>query len=137
MKAAIMKCSILLLLILFFNMAHAEKSEAERRIQKEFVVKADGFLSVDNRYGKIDIAIGESNQIKMEVVIKVRAGSDKKAQESLDRISIDISPVKFDKQLIYLLYPELSQFVWICRVILQYFSKIAMQDFFPFSLRVW
>ena len=91
MKAAIMKCSILLLLILFFNMAHAEKSEAERRIQKEFVVKADGFLSVDNRYGKIDIAIGESNQIKMEVVIKVRAGSDKKAQESLDRISIDIS----------------------------------------------
>ncbi len=91
MKAAIMKCSILLLLILFFNVAHAEKSEAERRIQKEFVVKADGFLSVDNRYGKIDIAIGESNQIKMEVVIKVRAGSDKKAQESLDRISIDIS----------------------------------------------
>ncbi|HQW02806.1 MAG TPA: hypothetical protein PLR30_10035, partial [Saprospiraceae bacterium] len=86
-----MKCSILLLLILFFNVAHAEKSEAERRIQKEFVVKADGFLSVDNRYGKIDIAIGESNQIKMEVVIKVRAGSDKKAQESLDRISIDIS----------------------------------------------
>ena len=74
MKAAIMKCSILLLLILFFNVAHAEKSEAERRIQKEFVVKADGFLSVDNRYGKIDIAIGESNQIKMEVVIKVRAG---------------------------------------------------------------
>jgi len=33
--------------------------------------------------------------------------------------------------LIYLLYPGLSQFVRICYVILQYFSKIAMQRFFP------
>jgi hypothetical protein len=92
MKAAIMKCSILLLLIPFFNIAvQAEKSEAERRIQKEFAVTTDGSLAVENRYGKIDIAIGETNQIKMEVVIKVRAGSDKKAQEGLDRISIDLA----------------------------------------------
>lgn len=91
MKAVIKKCSMLLLLIPFFNLAQAEKSEAERRILKEYIVKADGSLSVDNRYGKIDISIGESNQVKMEVVMKVRAGSDKKAQENLDRISIDIA----------------------------------------------
>lgn len=91
MKSVIMKCSILLLLIPFFNVAQAEKSEAERRIQKEFVVTAEGSLAVENRYGKIDIAIGASNQVKMEVVIKVRAGSDQKAQEGLDRISIDIA----------------------------------------------
>lgn len=91
MKAIIMKCSILLLFIPFLNISYAEKSEAERRINKEFVVNADGTLLVENRYGKIDIAIGESNKIKMEVVMKVRAGSDKKAQENLDRISIDIS----------------------------------------------
>ena len=88
-----MKCSILLLLILFFNVAQAEKSEAERRIQKkEFVVTADGIPGRSRTDTVRSISPSEKViRIKMEVVIKVRAGSDKKAQESLDRISIDIS----------------------------------------------
>lgn len=85
-----MKCSLLLLLIPMINIAVAEKSEVEKRINKEFAVQANGSLTVENRYGKIDIAIGETNKIKMEVVVKVKAGSDKKAQETLDRISIDM-----------------------------------------------
>lgn len=81
---------MLLLLVPFLHLATAEKSEVEKRINKEFTVPADGSLLVDNKYGRIDIAIGESNRIKMEVVMKVKAGSEKKAQEALDRISISI-----------------------------------------------
>lgn len=87
-----MKCSLLLLLLTpSLSMALAEKSEVEKRINKEFTVQSDGSLAIDNKYGSIDIAIGESNRIKMEVVMKVKAGSEKKAQETLDRISIDMS----------------------------------------------
>lgn len=86
-----MKCSLLLLLIPCLNMAVAEKSEVEKRINKEFSVQSESSLAIDNKYGRIDIAIGDANRIKMEVVIKVKAGSDKKAQEALDRISVDIS----------------------------------------------
>jgi len=90
-KTTIKKCSLLLLLLPFLHFAYAEKSEAEKKINKEFNVQADHILMIDNKYGRIDIAIGESNRIKMEVVLKVKAGSEKKAQEALDRISIDFN----------------------------------------------
>ena len=86
-----MKCSLLLLLIPCLSMAVAEKSEVEKRINKEFNVQPESSLAIDNRYGRIDVAIGEANRIKIEVVMKVKAGSEKKAQEALDRISVDIS----------------------------------------------
>ena len=86
-----MKCSLLLLLIPCLSMAVAEKSEVEKRINKEFNVQPESSLAIDNRYGRIDVAIGESNRIKIEVVMKVKAGSEKKAQEALDRISVGIS----------------------------------------------
>lgn len=86
-----MKCSLLLLLIPCLSMAVAEKSEVEKRINKEFNVQPESSLAIDNKYGRIDVAIGETNRIKIEVVMKVKAGSEKKAQETLDRISVDIS----------------------------------------------
>ena len=86
-----MKCSLLLLLIPFLNFAFAEKAEVEKRINKEFNIQTDGNLMVDNKYGRIDVAIGQGNHIKMEVVMKVKAGSEKKAQETLDKISVDIN----------------------------------------------
>jgi hypothetical protein len=45
-------------------------------------------LGIDNRFGSIDIAIGESNRIKMDIWISVKSSSTKKAQETLDRIQI-------------------------------------------------
>lgn len=86
-----MKCSLLLLLIPCLSMAVAEKSEVEKRINKEFNVQPESSLAIDNKYGRIDVAIGATNRIKIEVVMKVKAGSEKKAQETLDRISVDIS----------------------------------------------
>ena len=86
-----MKCSLLLLLIPYLSMAVAEKSEVEKRINKEFNVQSESSLAIDNKYGRIDVAIGATNRIKIEVVMKVKAGSEKKAQETLDRISVDIS----------------------------------------------
>ena len=91
MKTTIRKCSLLLLFIPLLQFAFAEKFEAEKRVNKDFNIQADGTLLIDNKYGRIDIAIGENNQIKLEVVMKVKANSEKKAQETLDRISVEVS----------------------------------------------
>jgi hypothetical protein len=79
------------MLVPFLQIAIAEKFEVEKRINKDFNIQADGTLLIDNKYGRIDIAIGANNQIKLEVVMKVKANSEKKAQETLDRISVDVS----------------------------------------------
>ena len=91
MKAIRLKCSLLLFvsMALSYN-AIAEKIEVEKRIHKVFTIRQDGQLVIENKYGKIDIAIGESNKITMEIVMKAKSGSEKKAKETLDRISVDI-----------------------------------------------
>jgi hypothetical protein len=88
MKMRIMKCSLLLLLIPFLAVAGPKSSEVEKRINREFSIATDGKLMISNKYGRIDVAIGESNKIKVEVVIKVEASSEKKAQERLALINV-------------------------------------------------
>ncbi len=88
MKTRIMKCSLLLLLIPFLSIAGPKSSEVEKRINREFSIATDGKLMISNKYGSIDVAIGESNRIRIEVVITVEASSEKKAQERLDLINV-------------------------------------------------
>jgi hypothetical protein len=89
MKIAIVKCSFLLLLLIpFFSYAGNKNSEVEKKVNRQFAIQTDGYLEIDNKYGRIDIAIGERNQIKVEVTIKAKAGSEKKAQERLDMITV-------------------------------------------------
>ena len=46
-------------------------------------------MDLNNKYGNLDIAIGESNHVKINVTITVEASSEKKAQETLDRINVE------------------------------------------------
>jgi hypothetical protein len=89
MNPSHLKCSLILLFLSLTLPGFAEKTEVEKRINKVFSIRPEGNLVVENRYGKIDVAIGAANTITMDVVIKARSGSLKKAQETLDRISVD------------------------------------------------
>lgn len=91
MKTIIRTCSLICMLMPLIGLAIAEKSEVVKRITKDFNVQADHILDISNKYGRIDIAIGASNHIKMEVTMKVEAGNERKAQEALDRISVSIT----------------------------------------------
>ncbi len=85
-----MKCSLFLFLFLpFLAMAGKDGESAEKKITREFNIQANGHLSIENKYGDIDIAIGEDNKIKFDISIKASAGSQKKAQDILDNISVD------------------------------------------------
>lgn len=87
-----MKCSLLLFL-LFPILAFAGKDgeTAEKKIQRNFSIQANGHLGIDNKYGDLDIAIGPDNQVKFDITIKATAGSLKKAEEAIDRITVNFS----------------------------------------------
>jgi hypothetical protein len=63
----------------------------EKKINRDFNIQANGRLNIDNKYGDLDIAIGESNRIKFDITIKVTAGSEKKAQEMVNNITVNFS----------------------------------------------
>lgn len=88
MKTIIKKCSLFFLFIPMIAFGGSKGQEAEKKISRDFTIQSNGHLAIDNKYGSIDIAIGESNRIKIDVVITVEASSVKKAQDALDRIEI-------------------------------------------------
>jgi len=66
-------------------------TSVEKKINRDFNIQANGLLNIDNKYGDLDIAIGESNKIKFDITIKVTTGGQKKAQEMLDNITVNFS----------------------------------------------
>jgi hypothetical protein len=66
-----------------------DRERAEKKINREFAIQSNGLVDLENKYGNLDIAIGESNQVKINVTVSVVAPSVKKAQETLDRIDVE------------------------------------------------
>lgn len=81
--------TIAFLVITAFNTLHAE--EASKTIRKEFQVKKDATLLVENRFGKIHCNVWDKNEIEIEVVITAKANNMREAERLIDRVSIDIS----------------------------------------------
>ena len=87
-----MKCSVLLFLFLpLLAMAGKDGEHAEKKITREFNIQVNGHLNIENKYGDVDIAMGEENKIKFDITIKASAGSQKKAQELIDNITVDFN----------------------------------------------
>ena len=75
-----MKCSALLLLLLTcFCMAGTDGETIEKKINKSFAIQSNGQLRIDNKYGDVDIAIGEGRTIQFDITIPVTIGNQKKS----------------------------------------------------------
>ena len=83
-----MKCSFIFLFFPLMAFAGADTEIAEKKIQREFSIRPEGMLEIDNRHGNIDIAIGPAGSVKMDVYISVSSASKSKSQETLDRIDV-------------------------------------------------
>ncbi len=90
-----MKCNTLTILVFLLAgtmlIAAPTKSEFERTIQKDFQIDSDGLVDLSNKYGKVTIETVSGNTVNIEVVIKVDANSQSKADEIFDRIDIDFT----------------------------------------------
>jgi len=67
------------------------KREFSKTINKQFPTTVDGTVKISNRYGKVEIKTWDNNEVKVEVVIKVDANNEDRANDVFDRISIDFN----------------------------------------------
>ena len=65
-----------------------------KRIDRTFPVNATGDLKLDNRYGDIVYRVGTAREVTFAIVITAAAGSERKAQEILDKLSVDFVATK-------------------------------------------
>ncbi len=84
------KKSILILFLL--SMAFMlNGQELSKTFSDSWDVNADAKLTINNKYGNVNIEAWDKNQITIEVNITVDAKSEKESQRILDKISIDMS----------------------------------------------
>lgn len=82
----------LLLLFSFVFTANADsRKDYTKTIKKEFSIKKDGAVEIDNKFGKVVINTWEKNSVKIAVTVIVRADSEKEAQPLFERIAINFS----------------------------------------------
>jgi len=67
------------------------KREFSKTINKQFPTTVDGTVKISNRHGKVEIKTWDNNEVKIEVVIKVDAHSEDRANDVFDRITIDFN----------------------------------------------
>lgn len=84
---------ITFLLLLFPLIANAnidgKKQEKSRIINKEYKVNADAKLSINNRYGNLNITTWDKNSIEIEVTITVKGDDLDQVEERLESIDVE------------------------------------------------
>jgi hypothetical protein len=62
--------------------------EKKRTISRTYTVTPDDKLSIENSFGEVVVTTWDKNEIKVDVEIGARAGTDQKAQDILDKIEV-------------------------------------------------
>jgi len=79
--------TILFLLTPFMVFGQQMKS---KDVKKHYTVSANGSLSIDSKYGNVHVETWAKNEVDITVIIEVTKRTATKAQQYLDKISIDI-----------------------------------------------
>mgnify|MGYP000424535278 CR=1 FL=1 len=88
---AIYKITLLILLFPLIALANndGKKHEKSKRLKKEYKVNSDAKLSIDNRYGNLNITTWKKNNIEIEVIITVKGDDLDRVEEKLDNIDVE------------------------------------------------
>ena len=79
--------TILLILTPFLVFGQSTKT---KEVKKHYTVSATGNLSIDSKYGNVHVETWSKNEVDLVVSIEVTKRSEAKAQQYLDKITIDI-----------------------------------------------
>jgi len=75
----------------FFTGQSFNEYDLEKTYAEEYDLNADGTLDIYNKYGPVKIMTWDKQSAKIDVLVKVDARNDKKAQEMMDRIDVEFS----------------------------------------------
>jgi hypothetical protein len=88
MKTSQFKIAIILLMLTpLFVVGQTTRT---KEVKKHYNVSADGNLAVDGKYGNVHIETWDKNEVDLTVTIEVTKRNEAKAQQYLDKITIDI-----------------------------------------------
>jgi len=92
MKTPLSKLIILVVIIPILGFTSIQlkaKYEKSATFKKEFTVKANNLLKINNKYGNVDIVTWDKNKIDIEVVITVKGSSEDKVERKLKDIYVE------------------------------------------------
>ena len=89
MKTVFYKHYPLLTLCLFLCIQLMSAQTVERKITKNFPLSPNGKLAIDNSYGTVKLNSWDKDEVAIEVIIKVNASSEERAEDALENIEID------------------------------------------------
>ena len=90
MKRIVYKLSTLLILVLIHSTAFGQFKD-QKTIKKSAAFKSNGYVSVNNKHGNIQIASWSKDSIRIEVVIEGQSKSLSKLQEIMAKTTSNIS----------------------------------------------
>lgn len=67
------------------------KIEKRKVYSKSYSISGSDKISIENQFGEVMIKTWDKNEVKMEVTIIATSNTEERAQEILDRISIEDS----------------------------------------------
>lgn len=82
------KLVIAVVLLYAVSFAHAQEAIKSKKISKSFTVGSNDKVTINNRYGTLDIRTWNKNEVKIEVDVKVYGDNTAEAQELLDLTNI-------------------------------------------------
>ncbi len=63
--------------------------EKKKTYSKSYSISASDKISIDNQFGEVIVKAGNTNKVKVAITITVKSSTEERAQEILDRISIE------------------------------------------------
>jgi hypothetical protein len=81
---------VLIILLLGGSTIARGDSEKRKSVNKSYKVSGSTSIRLSNSFGKMHIETWDKNEVKVDIEIIVRASNDDKAQNLLDKISIEI-----------------------------------------------
>ncbi len=85
-----MKNLVIIILVAAMPVFLQAQTKLSKNIERSYTVLGNGSLAVNGKYGDIHIDTWDAKKIEVNVVIEVKKGSEKQAQQMLDKISIGI-----------------------------------------------
>jgi len=82
--------AVALLAVLTLVLALPGQAQDDKKISKQYSVSANTELSIDNRFGLVEVKTWAKNEVTVDIIIKVDGRNERNTQELLDRIDIEI-----------------------------------------------
>lgn len=92
----IYKITFLLLLFPLITNANTggKKHEKTKTVKKEYSVNPDALVTLNNKYGNLNIKTWDKNRVEIEVIITVKGDNLDEVESKLNSINIDFSATK-------------------------------------------